>query len=177
MEVHLQWLQAIHGCLINNWSGVLIVVGDFNSIGTQFEKIGSFIDTGAILNFKNYITNADITKMPSIDRNFTWSNRDYYKFMQDWQYFCFRKFLEDWPNAYYSILPTDLSDHRPLISKDALIDFGLIPFKLFNSWIYSEDFKELVEKEWSYDFYIWSTCKMTNLKNNLKMLKYKIRKW
>lgn len=59
--------------------------------------------------------------------------------------------------------------------KDTRRDFGPIPFKIFNSWLGMENLKTLVEKEWKEGCYDRSKCKLTDLKNKLKMLKGKIR--
>nr|GEZ01087.1 cytochrome P450 [Tanacetum cinerariifolium] len=41
-----------------------------------------------------------------------------------------------------------ISDHRPIILKQSNIDFGSIPFKLYNSWLSISKFDNMITKAW-----------------------------
>lgn len=41
------------------------------------------------------------------------------------------------------------SDHRPIMLKHGMVDFGPTTFRIFNNWFGKDDFEELVEKTWT----------------------------
>nr|GFA68303.1 hypothetical protein [Tanacetum cinerariifolium] len=57
-------------------------------------------------------------------------------------------FTSKWPNANLLALPIELSDHCPLVLKSHSMDYGPIPFKLFNSWLLDSDFPTIVSRSW-----------------------------
>ena len=84
--------------------------------------------------------------------------------------------LERFPHLSGMILTRHLSDHRPLLLHEVVTDYGPTPFRIFNSWFLEDDFTEVVEYVWKNDG-VDDSNPMIRLKNKLKILKLRLRKW
>lgn len=49
------------------------------------------------------------------------------------------------------ILEKFIPDHRPILLFQKKVDYGLITFRFFNSWLLMDDFRELEVKTWTQD--------------------------
>nr|GFA07567.1 RNA-directed DNA polymerase, eukaryota [Tanacetum cinerariifolium] len=71
---------------------------------------------------------------------------------------------------------TYLSDHRPILLREVILDYGPTPFKIFHYWFDINGFRGMVEDAWKV-----YPCKDTNdikyLMGKLKYLQGKIREW
>nr|GFC29162.1 RNA-directed DNA polymerase, eukaryota [Tanacetum cinerariifolium] len=54
-------------------------------------------------------------------------------------------FLNSCPNINAITLERYLSDHRPILLRDAHVDYGPTPFRLFHYWLEMEGFAKMVE--------------------------------
>ncbi|KAJ0478339.1 putative RNA-directed DNA polymerase [Helianthus annuus] len=55
-------------------------------------------------------------------------------------------FMTRWPLASFKALQRELSDHSPLVLSCSQVDFGPIPFKLYNYWLDMDGFSETVQE-------------------------------
>lgn len=85
------------------------------------------------------------------------------------------EFLKYLPGASATVLPRYLSDHSPIILTTMQEDFGPKPFRLFNSWMIREGFKEVVTKAWS-EFRGYGGAD-SFIAAKLRYLKKNIKKW
>jgi len=85
------------------------------------------------------------------------------------------KFLDVFPLASSTALARELSDHCPIILSSSNLDFGPIPFKLFNSWMLRDGFDAVVRDAWSN--FVGYGAADSYLACKLRFLKGKIRGW
>ncbi|GJR53984.1 RNA-directed DNA polymerase, eukaryota, reverse transcriptase zinc-binding domain protein [Tanacetum coccineum] len=74
------------------------------------------------------------------------------------------------------VLEKGIPDHRPIILKESVVDYGPIPFRFFHSWLDIEGFHDLVVETWKNDNIIESNG-MISFKKKLQNLKQVIRSW
>ncbi|GJZ15913.1 RNA-directed DNA polymerase, eukaryota [Tanacetum coccineum] len=74
------------------------------------------------------------------------------------------------------ILEKGIHDHRPILLKEFMADYGPTPFRFFNSWLDMEGFHHLVSQTWHHDGIV-KACGFTSLKKKLQNLKSVIRAW
>nr|KAJ0191688.1 hypothetical protein LSAT_V11C800406980 [Lactuca sativa] len=84
-------------------------------------------------------------------------------------------YLQMFPLSHVTAHPREISDHSPITLLSSEADFGPIPFKLFNSWLYKEGFDQLVSDAW-YCFRGFGTPD-AYLAAKFRFLKDKIKKW
>ena len=73
-------------------------------------------------------------------------------------------------------LDRHLSDHRPILIREVILDFGPIPFRFYNSWFNFVDFDDMVESTWR-SFTHSDRNKMIGFKKKLQDLKCVMRDW
>ena len=60
-------------------------------------------------------------------------------------------FSEMIPNLMATVPERKLSDHRPILLKELVVDYGLTPFWVFRSWFGMDGFHQLVSDTWNND--------------------------
>nr|GFC31323.1 RNA-directed DNA polymerase, eukaryota [Tanacetum cinerariifolium] len=80
------------------------------------------------------------------------------------------------PSISSTSLDRFLSDHRPIIMREALYDYGPIPFKFFHYWFELDGFDKLVEQTWL-EANVNDQNSYSKFMNKIKYLKEKIRIW
>ncbi|GJV69249.1 RNA-directed DNA polymerase, eukaryota [Tanacetum coccineum] len=124
--------------------GMFIVFGDFNVVRNEVERIGSRFNLASATDFNNFILEGRFWDVPLGGHSFTRITSNGEKLSK------LDRFLksEDIPNVIHSIQATVLdchiSDYWPIVLKQSKVDFGPIPFKLFNSWMLHSQFDVLV---------------------------------
>ncbi|GJZ41695.1 RNA-directed DNA polymerase, eukaryota [Tanacetum coccineum] len=69
-----------------------------------------------------------------------------------------------------------LSDHRPIIMREVVTDYGPSPFRVYQSWFHKKGFDKLIKDSWSYSSSNDSN-KIILLKKKLQALKASIKEW
>nr|GFB78657.1 RNA-directed DNA polymerase, eukaryota, reverse transcriptase zinc-binding domain protein [Tanacetum cinerariifolium] len=80
------------------------------------------------------------------------------------------------PSISSTSLDRFLSDHRPIIMREAHYDYGPIPFKFFHHWFELDGLDKLVEQTWLEANVNDQNC-YSKFMNKLKYLKEKIWIW
>ncbi|GKE57660.1 RNA-directed DNA polymerase, eukaryota, partial [Tanacetum coccineum] len=80
------------------------------------------------------------------------------------------------PHISAVCLDRHLSDHRPIILREKLTDFGATPFRFYHSWLSIPGFDQLVNSSWN-SFNFDDSNGMIRFKKKLQCLKKEIRKW
>ncbi|XP_022014806.1 uncharacterized protein LOC110914313 [Helianthus annuus] len=109
-------------------------------------------------------------------RRFTWHSENGRKASKIDRFLVNSEFFNAWPEACFKALPCRWSDHCPIILSTKPINFGARPFRVFNSWLDKEGFKEVVVNAcaefvndgWTPDVY---------LVHKLRFIRDKIRVW
>ncbi|GJZ56571.1 RNA-directed DNA polymerase, eukaryota [Tanacetum coccineum] len=69
-----------------------------------------------------------------------------------------------------------LSDHRPILMRELVVDYGPTPFRFFNSWFSKPGFDKLVEDSWNNSTFV-ETNYISLLKKKFQALKSAIKTW
>nr|GEW77770.1 RNA-directed DNA polymerase, eukaryota [Tanacetum cinerariifolium] len=69
-----------------------------------------------------------------------------------------------------------LSDHRPILLRDVIADYGATPFRLYHSWLTLSGFEQLVIHTWN-STVLEDSNGMVRFKKKLQALKKAIREW
>ncbi|GJY33455.1 cytochrome P450 [Tanacetum coccineum] len=158
-----------------------IILGDFNEVRSENERLGSLFCKAGAKHFNEFISNYELVDLPIGGKRFTRINKYGTKLSKIDRIFVSQHFISKWPNAELNnALSRDLSNHYPLLLKTHSTDYGPIPFKFFNSWLLNEELPKIVTETWSNPNAVGCatvTHPSTLLKCKLKNLKNSIRVW
>ncbi|GJX34701.1 RNA-directed DNA polymerase, eukaryota [Tanacetum coccineum] len=106
--------------LVRRWNGEAIIMGDFNDVRTMDERLGSSFNVSSARCFDRFIVSSGLVdvKMGRVNR------------------------------LLALCLDRHLSDHRPILLREVLSDFGPTPFRFYQSWLRMEGFDSMVEHAW-----------------------------
>ncbi|GJU51767.1 hypothetical protein Tco_1221322 [Tanacetum coccineum] len=85
-------------------------------------------------------------------------------------------FFETFPHATSLVLEKGVPDHRPILIKESIVDYGPTPFRVFHSWLEMDGFHDLVVQTWSNDGIVDGNGFIL-FKKKLQNLKKVIRVW
>ncbi|GJT58097.1 RNA-directed DNA polymerase, eukaryota, partial [Tanacetum coccineum] len=162
--------------LISNWDGHAIVMGDFNEVREAADRSGSVFNERHAEIFNSFITNMNLFDVPLGGFRFTWIDKWASKMSKLDRFLATEGFHDTFPNITGIILEKGIPDHRPILLKESVVDYGPTPFRFFHSWLECEGFYDLVVDTWkSYDS--GDTNGMISFKKKLQNLKQVIRSW
>ncbi|KAJ9535113.1 LOW QUALITY PROTEIN: hypothetical protein OSB04_un001809 [Centaurea solstitialis] len=155
-----------------------VVCGDFNEVHCTDERRGSALDSRGTKIFNDFIVTVGLTDLRLGGRRFTWMNADCSKLSKLDRFLINQNFLDGWPLSNALVLPRVLSDHCPILLDTKVVDFGLTPFKLYNSWLKLPDFVALVKERWNEELPgISNLSQIDVLSRKLRHLKTHIKRW
>nr|GEV22250.1 RNA-directed DNA polymerase, eukaryota, reverse transcriptase zinc-binding domain protein [Tanacetum cinerariifolium] len=139
--------------LISNWDGRDIVMGDFNEVREASERPGSVFNERHAEIFNSFITNMNLFNVPwGGGFRFTWIDKWASKMSKLDRFLATEGFHDTFLNITGIILEKGIPDHRLILRKEFVVDYGPTPFRFFHSWLVSEGFYDLVIDTWkSYD--------------------------
>ncbi|GJX92507.1 RNA-directed DNA polymerase, eukaryota, reverse transcriptase zinc-binding domain protein [Tanacetum coccineum] len=143
------WEYITH--IIDTWDGECIILGDFNEVRSKQERFGTIFNETAANAFNHFISTAGLIDLPLEGYSFTWG----YQIGQENEH---------------------LSDHRPIIMREVVTDYGPSPFRVYHSWFHKKGFDKLIKDSWSYSSSNDSN-KIILLKKKLQALKASIKEW
>ncbi|GJT13682.1 RNA-directed DNA polymerase, eukaryota [Tanacetum coccineum] len=162
--------------LINQWNGECMVMGDFNEVRCKEDRWGStFLAQGAC-SFNSFISNAGLNEVQLEGYSFTWAHPSASKMSKLDRFFVTDGFLSLFPHISAVCLDRHLSDHRPILLREMLVDFGATPFRLYHSWLSIPGFDQMITSTWN-SFILVDSNGMIRFKKKLQLLKKEIRKW
>nr|GEX19333.1 RNA-directed DNA polymerase, eukaryota, reverse transcriptase zinc-binding domain protein [Tanacetum cinerariifolium] len=126
--------------------------------------------------FNSFIVNAGLVKVPLGGCSFTWCHKSAKKMSKFDRFFISDNLMCSCPSISSTSLDRFLSDHRPIIMREAHYDYGPIPFKFFHYWFELDGFDKLVEQTWL-EANANDQNSYSKFMNKLKYLKEKIRIW
>ncbi|KAJ9557765.1 hypothetical protein OSB04_012379, partial [Centaurea solstitialis] len=91
------------------------------------------------------------------------------------RFFVSADFLAAWPSASATVLAREYSNHCPIFLSCIGLDFGPIPFRFFNSWIFHKDFINIVANTWNSCSFRGKVDKALAFK--LKAVKKALKNW
>ncbi|GJR21605.1 RNA-directed DNA polymerase, eukaryota, reverse transcriptase zinc-binding domain protein [Tanacetum coccineum] len=160
--------------IISNWDGNLIVMGDFNEVREAGERYGSIFNERQAEIFNEFISNSALIDIPLGGFSFTWTDKWGSKMSKLDQFLVSNSFYEVFSHVPGVILEKGIPDHRPILLKEFVTDYGPTTFRFFNSWLDMKGFHDLVSQTWHHDGIV-EACGFTSLKKKLHNLKGVIR--
>ncbi|GJZ35244.1 RNA-directed DNA polymerase, eukaryota [Tanacetum coccineum] len=108
--------------------------------------------------------------------SFTWAHPSASKMSKLDRFLVSDGIFTSFPHISAVCLDRHLSDHRPIILREKLTDFGATPFRFYHSWLSIPGFDQLVNSSWN-SFNFDDSNGMIRFKKKLQCLKKEIRKW
>nr|GEU68392.1 hypothetical protein [Tanacetum cinerariifolium] len=109
---------------VNNWDVISVTMGDFNEVREAGERFGSFYNDRQADLFNNFISNASLIDVPLGGYKFTWTDKWGSKMNKIDRFLVSELFYETFPNISGVILEKAISDHRPILIKDYVVDLN-----------------------------------------------------
>nr|GEW26993.1 RNA-directed DNA polymerase, eukaryota [Tanacetum cinerariifolium] len=162
--------------LLGRWNGDVIIMGDFNEVRRKEERRGSLFNQSGARFFNQFITNSGLIDVKMEGFSFTWSHPSAMKMSKLDRFLVSDGIILSFPSITALCLDRHLSDHRPILLREILLDFGPTPFRFYHSWFSYDGFDEMVEKTWR-SFSYSDTNRMIRFKKKLQDLKSSIRLW
>lgn len=162
--------------LISQWRGDCIVLGDFNEVRCKEERWGSTFHAQGARLFNSFISNTGLNEVQLEGFSFTWAHPSASKMSKLDRFLVSDGIFTSFPHISAVCLDRHLSDHRPIILREKLTDFGPTPFRFYHSWLSIPGFDQLVNSSWN-SFNFVDSNGMIRFKKKLQCLKKEIRKW
>ncbi|GJY16956.1 RNA-directed DNA polymerase, eukaryota, partial [Tanacetum coccineum] len=140
------------------------------------DRFGSVFNVQGANVFNSFITNAGLEEVPLGGSAFTWCHKSASKMSKLDRFLVSENLIYSCPNINAITLERYLSDHRPILLREASFDYGPTPFRYFHYWNEMEGFNKVVEDAWR-EGPCDKTNAMLNMMMKLKFLKAKIREW
>nr|GEU51571.1 ribonuclease H-like domain-containing protein [Tanacetum cinerariifolium] len=130
-------------------NGVVIIMGDFNEVRTKDERFGSVLNKQGAEAFNMFISNTSLEEVPLGGFSFTWCHNYATKMSKLDRFLISESLMSSCPNIFTVSLDRYLSDHRPILLREAKYDYGPIPFWFFHYLFEVEGLDKLVEDTWN----------------------------
>nr|GFC53219.1 RNA-directed DNA polymerase, eukaryota [Tanacetum cinerariifolium] len=112
-------------------------------------------------------SDSGLTKCQLEGYSFTWAHPSAKKMSKLDRFLMTNGLLASFPYIYAISLDRHLSDHRPILLREVIVDYGATPFRFYHSWLGLSGFDQMV----------MSINKMIRFKKKLQILKKEIRTW
>nr|GEV57284.1 RNA-directed DNA polymerase, eukaryota [Tanacetum cinerariifolium] len=117
--------------VIGNWDGEVVIMGDFNEVRDISERFGSIFNKLGAEAFNSFIVNAGLVEVPLGGCSVTWCHNSAKKMSKLDRFLIFDNLMCSCPSISSTSLDRFLSDHQPIITREAHYDYGPIPFNKF----------------------------------------------
>ncbi|GKA71395.1 RNA-directed DNA polymerase, eukaryota, partial [Tanacetum coccineum] len=161
---------------ISNWEGILVAMGDFNEVRYACERFGSSFNDRQADIFNSFIVNNSLFDIPLGGYNYTWTDKWGSKMSKLDRFLVSESILDSFPYVTGIVLEKGKSDHRPILLKESMVDFGPSPFRFFHSWPDMDGFSNMVKETWINDGIVEDSG-LVSFKKKLQILKHSIRLW
>ncbi|GJU45759.1 putative RNA-directed DNA polymerase, eukaryota, reverse transcriptase zinc-binding domain protein [Tanacetum coccineum] len=134
---------------MHNHNGKFILFGDLNVVRNEQERFGSIFSSHKADNFNAFIDSSGLIDLPIGGCYYTWMNKAGTKLSKLDRFLISDDILEAIPDIRITALDRLWSDHTPILFHVGKSNFGLFPFKLYNSWLLRDNFDDLIRSAWS----------------------------
>ncbi|GJT12682.1 RNA-directed DNA polymerase, eukaryota [Tanacetum coccineum] len=162
--------------LITRWNGECMVMGDFNEVRIEGERMGSIFNAKGANEFNNFISNSGLVEIQLEGYAFTWSHPSAAKMSKLDRFLVTEGLLSLFPHISALCLDRHLSDHRPILLREVLSDYGATPFRLYHSWLNLQGFAQMVTNTRN-SIVLDDRNGMIRFKKKLQILKKEIKIW
>ncbi|GKA99799.1 RNA-directed DNA polymerase, eukaryota, partial [Tanacetum coccineum] len=173
-EKRMLWDYLTH--VSDQWDGEIVMMGDFNEVRYKSERFGSNFKAHDADIFNSFIHNAGLNEVHLGGSAFTWCHKSATKMSKLDRFLVSENLLHSCPNINAISLDRYISDHRPILLREAIFDYGPIPFRFYNYWLEVDGFDKLVRDAWN-DAPGNKKNAIRNFMYKLKYTKEKIRGW
>ncbi|GKA28601.1 RNA-directed DNA polymerase, eukaryota [Tanacetum coccineum] len=149
------WEYISH--IIDLWDGECIILGDFNEVRAKHERFGMIFNESGANAFNHFISIAGLIDLPLEGYSYTWAIKSAKKMSKLDRFLISEGLLLAFPSLSALCLDRHLSDHRPIIMREVVADYGPTPFRVYHSWFNKEGFDKLVTDYWSSSNFVGST--------------------
>nr|GEX88101.1 RNA-directed DNA polymerase, eukaryota [Tanacetum cinerariifolium] len=125
---HKRVLWDYLSLLIDHWNGEVILMGDFNEVRSKEERHGSVFNHVGARVFNQFISSSGLIDVKMEGYYFTWSHPSATQMSKVDRFLVSDGIFSLFPSILASCLDRHLLDHRPILLRDAHLDFGPIPF-------------------------------------------------
>nr|GEV41620.1 RNA-directed DNA polymerase, eukaryota [Tanacetum cinerariifolium] len=126
--------------------------------------------------FNSFIMNSGLVEVNLGGCSFTWCHKSALKMSKLDRFLISKSLVNTCSNINAITLERYFSDHRPILLREAYIDYGPIPFKIFHYWFEMDGFNKMVEGAWK-EYPGKESNAIRYFMGKLKYLKGKIREW
>ncbi|GJR37139.1 RNA-directed DNA polymerase, eukaryota [Tanacetum coccineum] len=140
-EKIMLWSYLNH--VIDSWSGETFIMGDFNEVRSKEERFGTIFNDHNAIAFNSFISSGGLVEVPLGGCAFTWCHKSGSKMSKLDRFLISEGLMGSCPNISAITLDRYLSDHRPILLREACYDYGPIPFRMFHYWFEWEDDKKV----------------------------------
>ncbi|GJV66300.1 RNA-directed DNA polymerase, eukaryota [Tanacetum coccineum] len=125
------------------------VRGDINEVRSEHERFGTIFNVSGAKAFNHFISALDLIDLPLEGYNrIHRSNKSASKMSKLDRFLVSKGLLMLFPSLSALYLERHLSDHRPIIMREVVADYGPSPFRVYHSWFTKDGFDKLVEESW-----------------------------
>nr|GFA50724.1 RNA-directed DNA polymerase, eukaryota [Tanacetum cinerariifolium] len=121
--------------LLGRWNGDSIIMGDFNEVRSIDERRGYVFNPYSARRFNSFISNSGLVDVKLKGYAFTWSHPSASKMSKLDRFLNSEGILLSFPSILAICLDRHLSDHRPIMLREVLLDFRPTPFWFYHSWL------------------------------------------
>nr|GEZ00908.1 RNA-directed DNA polymerase, eukaryota, reverse transcriptase zinc-binding domain protein [Tanacetum cinerariifolium] len=172
---------AVQGCWIQNGLKIMFIavytpqmMGDFNEVREAGERFGSVFQERQSDVFNSFIKNLNLYDVLLGGFHYTWTDKWASKMRKLDRFLVTKGFHDVFPHITGTVLEKGVPDHRSILLKESVADYGHTPFRFFHSWHDIEGFHDLVVDTWKkYDSS--ESNAMLSFKKKLQNLKQVIR--
>ncbi|GJV05373.1 RNA-directed DNA polymerase, eukaryota [Tanacetum coccineum] len=173
-EKKMLWSYLNH--VIDNWSGEVILMGDFNEVRSKEERFGTNFNKHNAIAFNSFISSGGLVEVPLGGCAFTWCHKSGSKMSKLDRFLISEGLMGSCPNITAITLDRFLSDHRPILLREACYDYGPTPFRFFHYWFEWEGFDKFIGDTWS-NANISDDNAINKFMKKMRFLKEQIRGW
>nr|GEY70475.1 RNA-directed DNA polymerase, eukaryota [Tanacetum cinerariifolium] len=170
-DKHLLWDNLQRE--IGRWKGEVVIMGDFNEVRFKSDRFGSTFNAHGANIFNSFIMNSGLVELNLGGSPFTWCHKSASKMSKLDRFLVSENLMNTCPNIHTITLERYLSDHRPILLREAYFDYGPTPFKLFHYWFELEGFGKVVEDAWR----DYPGVESNEMRYFMGKLKYRKNKW
>ncbi|GKE82513.1 RNA-directed DNA polymerase, eukaryota [Tanacetum coccineum] len=122
LEKRLLW-DYLHGVL-DSWKGEVILMGDFNEVRMPSERRGSVFNKQGAALFNSFILSSGLIEVSLGGYTFTWAQKDAAKMSKLDRFLVSEGLMTRLSTLSGIILDHHLSDHRPIMLRELVVDYG-----------------------------------------------------
>nr|GFA00682.1 nucleotide-binding alpha-beta plait domain-containing protein [Tanacetum cinerariifolium] len=149
--------------------GEVVIMRDFNEVHDISKRFGLIFNKHGAEAFNSFIVNASLVEVLLGGCSFTWCHKSTKKMSKLDRFLIYDNLMCSCPSISSTSLDRFLSNHRPIIMREAHYDYVPIPFKFFHYCKFMNKLKYLKDK-----IQIWARLHKESFNSRKSILKAKL---